>query len=907
MAFGNMGTIWSEIGLNTAKLQAGAATAKMQLSALDRTAMTQAASINAKLMTIGTGLQSVGKKMSMFVTLPILAVGAAATKAGSDFESGMTKSLAIMDSVSPKIRKQMELTAKDVVKYTTFSAKEAADAYFYLASAGLDAAQSIEALPRVAKFAQAGQFDLALATDLLTDAQSALGLTIRDDVIKNMENMTRVSDVLVKANTLSNATVQQFSESLTNKAGAAMKLLNKDIEEGVAVLAAWADQGVKGTEAGNYLNIVLRDLQTASIKNEETFEQFGINVYDTAGNMRNMADVVGDLEVALDGMSDKEKRATLMMLGFQDRSISAMMTLLGTSDAIRDYEKDLRSAAGYTADVAAKQMESFAASVEQLKNELINIGIEIFEILKPRLESLVESIKKGIEWFDSLTESQKKWIVNLSLVAAAIGPVLFGLGSLIRTYGTLRTAVVTANIAMHGSLGALSGIAAMGAILALYAKDMYSASEATEEYTKKIKEREQAEKDLINTEVNLRLAREENIPSMRSATDAEVSQFKAIEQTDDALVDYNARMKERDNLILEGVEHIETALEAEERHKYFIDLIRISMEAEGASAIEVNRAIREQIVETDDLTESNEEAVKSIDDLTNEFNELINTIFGHITTYNDFQEAGWAVEEAEKALAAAIKEHGEESREAEQSQNNLDAAMITSIQTAFELSNEIGATTEQQEEARKKAVELGLEYVNTEQIGAKAFLDMAKAFGMSAADIIDFADKMGIEIDYVTRARLVVVEFNEQHVNDATKRIQQAIDELHGKTVTLETIYKTSRILGAGLAMGGIVGYANGGVVGNDGYSQPMLTAASGIITPQTGRAIPIMAHENEIIANTSQQKNLAEWIMGKANTKPDGNGGGQEVTLHIPLSVDGRVLYDVWEKYDLMEQARRI
>ena len=141
----------------------------------------------------------------------------------------------------------MKKPAKSVSKTTTYSAKQAAEAYYFLASAGMSAATSMAALPKVAKFAQAGNFDLALATDLVTDAQSALGLSSKDTA-KSIEGLTRVSDVLVKANTLANASVQQFSESLTNKAGAALRLVGKDVEEGVAVLAAFADQGLKGSE-----------------------------------------------------------------------------------------------------------------------------------------------------------------------------------------------------------------------------------------------------------------------------------------------------------------------------------------------------------------------------------------------------------------------------------------------------------------------------------------------------------------------------------------------------------------------------------------------------------------------------------------------------------------------------------
>jgi len=111
------------------------------------------------MMTLGKTFTQVGIGITKAITLPLLAVGAASIKVGADFHDGMAKSLAIMNDVSPEIRKQMEETAKAVVDYTTFSATEASEAYFYLASAGLDAAQSMEALPRVAKFAQAGNFE----------------------------------------------------------------------------------------------------------------------------------------------------------------------------------------------------------------------------------------------------------------------------------------------------------------------------------------------------------------------------------------------------------------------------------------------------------------------------------------------------------------------------------------------------------------------------------------------------------------------------------------------------------------------------------------------------------------------------------------------------------------------------
>jgi TP901 family phage tail tape measure protein len=381
------------------------------------------------------GVHGAGSKFGSFVDIikkgaligaaAIAGIGLASVKLAADFDAAMTESLAIMTNVTEDMRGRLEQAARDVAKTTTFSAKQAAEAYFFLASAGLDAAASIEAMPVVAKFAQAGMFDMARATDLLTDAQSALGLTILDDAVANMENMIKVSDVLVKANVLSNATVEQFSAALTNKAGPAIKALNKDIEEGVAVLAAFATQGIKGEEAGTALGIVLRDLQSANINNRDAWAKHGVAIFDATGDMRNMADIVGDLEILLGGMSDEQKKVTLAELGFADRSMGFIVALLGQSDAIRTYEKELRSAGGYTEDVAAKQLESFTARMTIMMHKIQDVGIAIGQILLPILEPMVDAIG---EWFDANGELVQSLAVG---VVGAIGTVAEFVGNIL--------------------------------------------------------------------------------------------------------------------------------------------------------------------------------------------------------------------------------------------------------------------------------------------------------------------------------------------------------------------------------------------------------------------------------------------------------------------------------------------
>jgi len=346
-----------------------------------------------------SGMAKFGKNVGKIAAVATAAIGAIAVKgvqSFADFDAKMQQSVAIMGNVSDAMRNDMANAAREVAKTTTFSADQAAESFFFLASAGLDAEQSLKALPKVASFAQAGMFDMALATDLLTDAQSALGLSV-DDTEQNMANMSRVSDVLVKANTLANASVEQFSSSLTNKAGAALKMVNKDVEEGVAVLAAFADQGVKGELAGNQLSIVMRDLSTKAIKNASEFKAFGLEVFDADGNMNNMADIIGDLETGLAGMSDETAKASLLQMGFSDRTLGSLMTLLGTSDAIREYEGELRKAGGTTEEVAGKQLETISGQFALMKSALEDVGLEIGKILIPILLTLMTALQPAID------------------------------------------------------------------------------------------------------------------------------------------------------------------------------------------------------------------------------------------------------------------------------------------------------------------------------------------------------------------------------------------------------------------------------------------------------------------------------------------------------------------------------
>jgi TP901 family phage tail tape measure protein len=416
---GDLGTLLLHLRANTAQYQRALSDA--------RSTTRSTATVLAQHM----------KMMGAAVTAAFTTIAAVSVRAFASFENEMVKSTAIMGDLNASMRKEMELTARQIATNSVTSADELAKSYYYLASAGLSAEASIAALGAVEKFAVAGAFDMARATDLLTDAQSALGMSSKDAAV-NLREMVRLSDVLMKANVLANASTEQFSIALTAKAGSALRNVNKDVEEGVAVLAAYADQGIKAELAGERLSIMLRDLQTANLTNRGEWDRLSLSVYDSHGAMLPLVDIIKQLETRLGPMSTEMKKSTLELLGFNDRSVMAVQSLFGFSDKIRGIEVELRRAGNTTRDVADRQLQSFSNQMTILKNRVRDVFLTIGESLVPILKVFIGQIDgayKSTEGFSNQVQQLGDWFHDTSIkIIAAFEFMKHGLDAFVQGF-----------------------------------------------------------------------------------------------------------------------------------------------------------------------------------------------------------------------------------------------------------------------------------------------------------------------------------------------------------------------------------------------------------------------------------------------------------------------------------------
>ncbi len=438
-----------------------------------------------------TGLAGLSTKVLMAGSLVAVAIGGLSVKAFADFDAEMTKSLAIMGDVSASLRDDMAEEARKMARTTSVSAKDAAESYFFLASAGLSAADSLGALEAVTTFAVAGQFDMAKATDLLTDAQSALGKTIKGDAIANMEEMVKISDMLVGANTLANASTEQFASALTSKSAAAMKAYNIPLEEGLGLLAFWADQGLKGERAGSQFGSMLTILTKNSQRNKEAFASLGIELFDTEGNLKSLSEIAREFTQALGWMSDAERAAAFDAAGINRLLVDSVNKMMGGSRAIAGYTRSLQEMGGITQDVADKQLDTFNAQLGLLASNVVDLGIEIGSKLVPPLKLLVETLVVSSQFLND----HKEILVGIGVVITVILiPALIA--------WTARTwAQVTANLSLSASTGAGIAIAiASAAAIALIIKQTRVWKHEIADIVGATEEEVDALKDLIVTQ-----------------------------------------------------------------------------------------------------------------------------------------------------------------------------------------------------------------------------------------------------------------------------------------------------------------------------------------------------------------------------------------------------------------------
>lgn len=332
--------------------------------------------VNKKLDSIGKAAKTAAKiATAAFAAVKVGDFVKDAVSTYSDFNQAMANTSAIAGANEEQMKK-LENAALEMGKKTTKTATEASEALGYMALAGWDVDTSIASLEPVLRLSEATQMDLATCSDLVTDSMSALGLTA--------DQLTDYLNVTCQANNKSNTTAQALMEAMIGCGGAA-KSAGMDYKQTAAALGILANNGVKGAEAGTALNSMLVRMTTKDVA-QKAFKELGVSIYDSSGQMRNMQDILVELNGAMSGLTQEQKNNYMsaiagtnyytqfgyLLEGVKEGADGAASTWTSLTEAF-DNSDGLMNMANQMNDTLPAAMAIFNSAVDDAKIRLCQV------------------------------------------------------------------------------------------------------------------------------------------------------------------------------------------------------------------------------------------------------------------------------------------------------------------------------------------------------------------------------------------------------------------------------------------------------------------------------------------------------------------------------------------------------
>lgn len=438
-------------------------------SGLDRDMAQAESNVASRLDSAGQRMQQTGTTLTKRVTAPIVGMATAVLMTGAKFDDQMARVQAISGATGGGLDK-LRGQAKEMGSTTRFSASEAAGGMEFLALAGFEVNEITDAMPGLLDLASAANLDLARTSDIVSDTMSAFKM--------DASQAGEAADIFAEQSSNSNTSVDQLGEAMRRAAPAAAAA-GMSLGETSAMLGVLADSGIKGSRAGTVVDATLRDLVGSAEDGAVAIGDTSVAVFDAEGNFRSMSDIMRDVDTATQGMSDSQRENALRAV-FQEQSLKGVNLMLGDGiDTFDEYQRANENSAGAAKEMAGIMEDTLGGSFRELKSQLEGVLISMSEELSPvvrdtlvpALRALGQMVSRGVEWFSKLDGKTKNVVFVLAGLAAAAGPVLIVLGTMVRMMATAIGALGRLGTALGNGAARMGRfVAATGRVIAATAR-----------------------------------------------------------------------------------------------------------------------------------------------------------------------------------------------------------------------------------------------------------------------------------------------------------------------------------------------------------------------------------------------------------------------------------------------------
>ena len=371
-----------------------------------------------KMAAVGKAASDIGKKLTVMVTTPLVALGKNVLQSSMDFESSFTSVRKTVDATEEEFAR----LANESKKMSTQIAASTTEINEVMATGGqlgianehltdftrvmIDLGNSCEDL------------DASTAADQLAKFANVMGTD--QSLFKNIG-----STVVELGNNF--ATTEQPIVEMAQRLAGAGKQVGLTEAQVLGVSAALSSVGIKAQMGGSAMSKALIKMEVAAETGGQALKDFAMvsNMTEQEFVQAWRNDPMIAFQAFIDGLAQ-----------IDDEGASAIATLneIGISEIrLRD---------------TLKRYATLASRLTNLKNKAVLFGQTLGNDMRPAVQKVMDGVSKFIDKLSAMDSEQRKTILRIAAVAAAAGPVLLifgklatGVSKITGALGTFATAV----------------------------------------------------------------------------------------------------------------------------------------------------------------------------------------------------------------------------------------------------------------------------------------------------------------------------------------------------------------------------------------------------------------------------------------------------------------------------------
>ncbi len=397
-------------------------------------------------------------------------------KGAAEFDKSMSKVKASGKDAADNID-SLRAAAVKAGADTQYSAAEAATAITDLAKAGVSAKDILGGgLAGALSLAASGEMDVKQAAEVTATALAQFNLEGKD--------ASHVADLLAAGAGKAMGEVSDFGQALA-QGGLVAKQTGLSIEETVGALAAFAQKGILGSDAGTSLKTMLQRLTPQSKEAADQFDKLGISAYDSQGKFVGLANFAGQLQHKMAKLSPEARNAAMSVMFGSDAVRGASVLYEEGAAGVQKWI-DAVNDQGFAARQAAALTDNLSGDIERFGGSIDTVFIQSGTGASQVMRNLTQGATAAVNAFGELPGPM---LSVAGLLTGAGGLGLAGVAGVMKLAGAASDARkafkdlgISANVA-KGAIGGVGAAIAIGTIaLSVWASKSAEAESNTSDF-----------------------------------------------------------------------------------------------------------------------------------------------------------------------------------------------------------------------------------------------------------------------------------------------------------------------------------------------------------------------------------------------------------------------------------------